>query len=196
MNTKEQVRTADSYGIEAGGEAVADTLPWLALRVRPKWEKLAAEALRAKDCEVFLPSYQKRSRWSDRVKTIDLPLFPGYLFIRANLSGGASLVATPGVVGIWRCGARSAVSHPEEAEALRAAAASGQGAEPWPFLNEGQRVRILCGSMIGVEGVLVQTKNNYRVVLSVEALCRSIAVEVDRSWIEPADGTVRAQRIC
>ena len=158
---------------------------WYAIRVRARWEKVVADALHGKGYDEFLPLYRKRSNWSDRAKEIDLPLFPGYVFFRSGLSGRPPLVTTPGVIGILSFGGRPAIISQREMDAVKAVIHSGANAGPWPYVHEGQRVRILRGPLAGVEGILVRAKSDWRVVLSVEALCRSIAVEVDREWVAP-----------
>jgi transcription antitermination factor NusG len=161
-------------------------LGWYAIRVRPRAEKLVAAALRGKEYEEFLPLYPKRSRWSDRVKVIDCPLFPGYVFCRGSLAGHAPLVTTPSVIGILTFGGKPAIISEQEIDAVKTVLRSGFSAEPWLYLRDGDRVRIVSGSLAGIEGLLVRSKNEWRVVLSVDVLCRSIAVEVDRHWLEPA----------
>jgi transcription antitermination factor NusG len=158
---------------------------WHAIRVRPRWEKTVSEGLRGKQYEEYLPLYRKRNRWSDRQKDVDLPLFPGYVFYRPGLSGQPLLVTTPGVIGILRFGNIPAIVSHQEIEAIRAVAQSGAPAEPWPYLREGQRVRVNRGALVGVEGILIRTKSDWRVVLSVDVLCRSVAVEIYREWVEP-----------
>jgi transcription antitermination factor NusG len=158
---------------------------WRALRVRPRWEKLVAGAIHGKEYEAFLPLYRKRSQWSDRVKEVELPLFSGYVFCRGDFSGGPRLVTTPGVIGILSFGGVPAMISEGEIEAIKSVIQSGLCAEPWPYLREGQRVRVHAGALTGVEGILVRTKNDCRVVLSVEALCRSVAVEVHRECVTP-----------
>ena len=119
------------------------------------------------------------------MQEVDLPLFPGYVFCRSDLSGRPPLVTTPGVIGILGFGGSPAIISPFEIERVKAVIQSGASAGPWPYLCEGQRVRILGGALTGVEGILIRTKGDWRVVLSVEALGRSIAVEVDRDWAMP-----------
>ena len=159
--------------------------PWCAVCVRPRWEKLVAEALAAKEYEQLLPLYRKRSQWADRVKEIELPLFPGYVFCRADFSSGPPLVTTPGVLGLLRFGDTLARISESEIAGMRAIMASGLPAGPWPYLSGGQRVRIDSGSLRGFEGILLQIKNEFRIVLTVEALGRSVSVEIDRASITP-----------
>jgi transcription antitermination factor NusG len=158
---------------------------WCAIKVRPRWEKSVSQILREKNYDEFLPWYQKRQKWSDRVKELTLPLIPGYVFCRSNLGGCAPVVTTPGVVGLLRFGNALAVVSDEEISSLRQVIASKVGAMPWPYLNRGERVCVTCGPLNGLEGIFVQTKRDSRIVISVDALCRSVAVEVDRDWVAP-----------
>jgi transcription antitermination factor NusG len=173
-------RSEQTLRVEAAGHA-----DWCALRVRPRWEKLVAEALAGKGYEQLLPLYRKRSQWSDRVKVVEVPLFAGYVFCRADFSSPVSLVTTPGVLGILRFGGAVARISEDEIAGMRAITASGLPAGPWPYLGKGQHVRIDSGVLRGFEGVLVQIRNEFRLVLTVEALGRSVAVEVDRAHITP-----------
>ncbi len=158
---------------------------WYVIRVRPRSEKLAAAALRGKQYQEFLPLYQKRSRWSDRVKVIEQPLFPGYVFCHAESSGQPPLITTPSVIEILSFGGRPALVSEKEIDDIKAVVRSDLNSEPWPYLREGDRVRIIRGSLAGVEGVLVRSKTDWRMVLSDDILCRSIAVEVERDWAVP-----------
>ena len=165
--------------------SAGDDSPWFAVCVRPRWEKLVAEALPAKGYETLLPLYRKRSQWSDRVKELELPLFPGYVFCRTGSGSEPPLVTTPGVLGMLRFGGSLAQISPMEIAGMKAIVGSGLPAGPWPYLAKGQRVRIETGSMRGFEGILLQIKNEFRLVLTVEALGRSVSVEIDRSLITP-----------
>jgi transcription antitermination factor NusG len=179
----------------AGATAVLSDGPerrsWYAVRVRPRAEKVVAAALRSKQYEEYLPLYRKRSQWSDRVKQVDLPLFPGYVFCRANLSGRPPLVTTPSVIGILTFAGAPAIISEQEIDAIKAVLRSGLATEPFPFLNEGDRARIVRGPLSGVEGILVRVKSEWRIVLSVEVLCRSVAVEIDRDWAIPVGSRSR-----
>lgn len=163
---------------------------WFAVRVRPRSEKLVAKALREKGYQEFLPLYRKRNQWSDRIKNIELPLFPGYVFCRADLLGKPPLISTPSVTGILSFCGKPAIISDREIEAVRLIINSGVHIEPWPFLREGQRVRIERGSLAGVQGIVLRTKSDWRIVLSVEALCRSVAVEIDRECATPVPSFV------
>jgi transcription antitermination factor NusG len=158
---------------------------WYVVCVRLRYEKAAASALREKQYEEYVPLYCKRNRWSDRIKDVYLPLFPGYVFCHGDLLERPSLVTTPGVLGILRFGHSPAIVTDLEIESIRTAINSGLYAEPWPYLRDGQRILIEHGALTGLEGILISLKNRWRVVLSIEALCRSIALEIDREWAVP-----------
>ncbi len=159
--------------------------PWFALRIRSRFEKTTATILRSKGFEEFSPSYRCKRNWSDRVKELDLPLFPGYMFCRFNPLDRFPILSTPGVVSIVGIGKipRSVEDH--EIEQVQAILASGIPAQPWPFLEIGQKVMISGGSLSGLEGFLVNFKNSVRLVVSVTLLQRSVAVEIDRDCIQP-----------
>ena len=158
---------------------------WFAIRTASGREKAAAGQLENKGYEAFLPIYRSRRRWCDRVKELELPLFPGYLFCRFDFNDRLPVLVTPGVKLIVGFGKTPTPVSDGEIEALRRVVASGAAAEPHEYLAIGQRVRIRDGSLAGVEGVLLQVKSSWRIVLSVELLRRSVAVEVDRAAIVP-----------
>ena len=161
------------------------TLPWFGLRTRSNHEKIAANVLSGKGYEQYLPTYKTKRRWSDRVVEMDRPLFPGYVFCRFDPKARLPILTTPGVVSVIGFGNEPAAIEDSEIEAVQAVLRSGLGAEPCPYLREGQRVRVKRGSLEGVEGILTKKKNEFRMVVSVGMLQRSIAVEIDREWIDP-----------
>lgn len=169
-------------------ETVMQSAParWFALTVKPQHERTAALALRLKGFEEFLPLYRARRQWSDRIKTLELPLFPGYVFCRFPVFRKAAVLGTPSVQGIVGFGGVLAPLEDAEIESIRAMVASGCPVGPWPYLRAGQRVRIQAGPLRGLEGVLVSLKDSWRVVVSLHLLQRSVAVEVERDVIGPA----------
>lgn len=129
--------------------------------------------------------YRSKRKWSDRTKELELPLFPGYLFCRFDFSNRLPILITPGVKLIVGFGKIPAPVSCDEIESLRKVVASGATATPWPYLSVGQRVQVRDGALAGVEGLLLQVKNSYRIVLSVDLLQRSVAVELDRASVAP-----------
>ncbi len=165
--------------------------PWWALYTRHQHEKVVTQILTSKGFEVFLPLYESIRRWKDRSKTLSLPLFPCYVFVRGGLSRRSLVVTTPGVHMILYNGERIAVIPNEEIDAIRKAVEGPFRVAPHPFLRCGERVRVTRGSLEGVEGVLTRKKSLYRLVLSVDMLAQSVAVEIDASDVEPASVPAR-----
>ena len=161
-------------------------LSWHAIYTRHQHEKAVADILSRKGFEIFLPQYTSTREWKDRRKEISLPLFPSYVFIRGGLDGMLQIVMTPGVCWLVSLGERVAVIPQEEIDAVRRLIASSLRLEPHPFLKCGDWVRIASGPLEGMEGILVRKKGAFRLVLSVEMLQKSVAVEVDVSTVERA----------
>jgi transcription antitermination factor NusG len=162
-----------------------DALPWYALRVRPRFEKQIASTLLSKGYEGFLPLYRHRRRWSDRIREVQLPLFPGYLFCRFDINRRLPILITPGVIQVVGIGKMPYPVEDSEVEALQSIVISGLRTEPHSYLNLGQRVRIEIGPLAGAEGILTAIKGKCRLIVSVTLLQRSVAVEVDESWVLP-----------
>jgi transcription antitermination factor NusG len=160
---------------------------WFALQVWTRKESAVAAELQAKGFECFLPMYTSIRQWSDRVKQVELPLFPGYLFCRFELNNRRPLIVTPGVLQIVGVGKSPAPLDDAEISALQLAAASELPRQPWPYLSTGTRVRVAHGNLSGLDGILINFKGNHRVVLSVSLLQRSVALEVDLSWVMPLE---------
>jgi transcription antitermination factor NusG len=158
---------------------------WWALYTRHQHEKVVAEMLGTKGFDVFLPLYESIRRWKDRSKTLWLPLFPCYVFVRGSLERRLQVVSTPGVHMALTNGERIATVPEEEIEAIRRTVEGAMRVEPHPFLKVGERVRVTRGTLEGVEGILVRKKNLYRLVLSVNMLAQSVAVEIDAADVEP-----------
>jgi transcription termination/antitermination protein NusG len=157
---------------------------WYAVCTRHQHEKVAARILVEKAFEVFLPLYKARRRWQDRIKEISVPLFPGYLFVCEGRDRWLQILNTTGVSSIVSCGGRPAAIPFSEVEAVRQIVESTLRVEPHPFLRSGDWVRVKYGPIAGVEGILLRKKSTARLVLSVEMLGKSAAVEVDATHVE------------
>ncbi len=166
----------------------ANELPWYALYTRHQHEKTVARILESQGFEIFLPVQQTAHQWKDRMKPLSLPLFPCYVFLKGDLQRRVDIVKTPGLHAIVSSGGQPAAIPPVEMETLRRVVESGACAEPHPFLKCGDLVRIKRGPLTGIEGILVRKKNIYRLILSVEMLAKSVAVEVDALLVEPLNG--------
>lgn len=156
---------------------------WFALTVKPNHEKTVASVLRSRALEEFLPLYRVRNRWSDRVKELQVPLFPSYVFCRFTFAQRMRVLTIPSVTCIVGFGGEPAPIPDGEIDAVQKLVASRLPLGPWPFLKVGQRVRIDHGALRDVEGILLQIKDSYRVVVSIEMLQRSVAVTIDRDMI-------------
>jgi len=167
---------------------IGDVVPgaWYALYTRHQHEKAVAHILSNKGLEIFLPLYTVAHRWQDRTKQLSLPLFPCYVFLRGGLDRRLQVLTTPGLYSIVGCAGRPAVIPEVEIDAVRRVVESYLRVEPHPFLRCGGWVRVKSGPLLGLEGILVRKKNDFRLVLSVELLGRSAAVEVDVWMVEPS----------
>jgi transcription antitermination factor NusG len=182
METKEvagRMAMAGAIGMNA--------LEWFAIHTRSRHEKSIAARLDAQATETFLPLHRSRHTWKNGVHAeVDLPLFPCYLFARIASGDRLRLLQTPGVLGFAATTARP-TAIPDEEIALLRTATEKLTAEPHPYLNCGERVRIVAGPLAGMEGILMRRKQEWRVVISIEAILRSIAVEVSEFEIEPVE---------
>ena len=158
-------------------------LPWYGIRTKPKHENVAAASLKGKGFQEYAPVYRSRRRWSDRTVESYLPLFPGYVFCRFDASRRLPILTTPGVLSVVGFGNGPTPIPDDEIEAIQRIVTSGVAAEPCPFLKEGQRIRITQGSLEGLEGILLKKKADWRMVVSVSMLQRSVSVEIDSAWI-------------
>jgi transcription antitermination factor NusG len=165
--------------------------PWFAIRVKSRTEKVVSTIARNKGYEEFLPLYQCRRKWSDRFKSVELPLFPGYVFCRLNPEFRLPVLTIPGVMSFVGIGKVPVPIDDAEIAAIQGAIGAGLLAEPYPFLEVGQRVRLAEGPLAGTEGFLVDIRKQQRIVVSVSMLRRSIAVEINRNWVRPLDPSGR-----
>lgn len=159
--------------------------PWYALKVRTAMEPRVKIALENKDLPVFLPTWQDCRRYSDRIKRVCTPLFPGYLFCRVNLSKRLPVLTTPGVDSIVGFGGEPCPIEDREIDSIRQAVDSGSSATPWPYLRAGETVRIQFGPLTGLEGIVTRADGKERLILSIHLLQRSIALEIERTHVRP-----------
>src|SRR5215470_2561297 len=158
---------------------------WNAIYTRHQHEKIVADNLARCGVEIFLPTYTVIRQWTDRKKHLSLPLFPCYVFLRGGFEQRWKILAMPSVHSFVMFGSRPAPIPDPEIEAIREAVESGLRVEPHPFLSCGDWVRVKSGPLADIEGILVRKKGSYRLVLSVQHLGKSIAVEVDAFSVQP-----------
>lgn len=168
-------------------EAESASIPtfWWALYTRHQHERSVCSVLSSKGFEVFLPLYESVRRWKDRNKLLSLPLFPCYVFVRGGLERRLQVLTTPGVHMILTRGDSVATIPEVEIQAIQRSLDSSFRVEPHPFLKCGDRVRVIRGSLEGVEGILVRRKSMCRLILSVEMLAQSVAVEINATDVVP-----------
>jgi transcription antitermination factor NusG len=152
---------------------------WHALFTRHQHEKAVALGLSNKNHEVYLPVYHSVRQWQDRAKQISLPLFPCYVFIRGGLDRQLEIVTTPGVLYVVAWGGCPAVVPQTQLDSVRRMIDSRLTVETHPYLQCGDRVRVKTGPLMGLEGILTRTKGVARLVVTMELLGRSAAVEID-----------------
>lgn len=161
---------------------------WYAIYTHPRSEKKVSAFLRLQGVENFLPLYSKVSRWKNGVKAkIDLPLFPGYLFVRVKFIDRLIVLKAPSVAAIVSRGSQP-TALPDQEVAVLKARLSQVSAEPHPFMCVGDKVRVKSGPLEGLEGFLVHKKNQTRFVLSMDLIMQAMSVEIDPCDIEPISG--------
>lgn len=160
------------------------SLKWFAVYTSPRHEKAVVRQLDARHLESFLPLYSSVRRWKNGCRvTVDRPLFPSYVFVRFERRNSVKVLQTPGVLSIVSSGREPSALPCAEIESLRAGLTLRQF-EPTPYLVAGEKVRITAGSLEGMIGLLVRRKNDYRVVLTLDLIRQSVAVEVGADEIE------------
>jgi len=158
---------------------------WVALVVRPRAERNVQKGLANMGLETFVAWHGVRRRWADRIKILEQNLIPGYVFCQSTFADRMAVMHQAGVERVVSFNRAPALIPDDEIAALRRAVRSELPLGPWPYLKAGQRVRIEKGALAGMEGTLARESSGWRIVVSVSALQRSIAVEVDRDMIAP-----------
>ena len=156
---------------------------WYALQVRPRFERIAASYLTNRGYDGFLPVYTSRRSWSDRTKTLELPLFPGYTFCRFNAEKRRPVLLAPGVLSIVGIGNIPVAVSEEEIRAIQTITASGLQYGPGPEVRAGQRVRVERGSLAGLEGTIGPVQSDLRLIVAFPLIRRSVSVEISRESI-------------
>jgi transcription termination/antitermination protein NusG len=152
---------------------------WYALYTCANHEKRVAAELHARTVEHFLPIYRSVRRWKDRRVTLDLPLFPGYVFVHLALRNRLDVVKIPSVVRLVGFNGLPTALPDTEMEIMRSGLSDRLRAEPHPFLTVGRRVRVLSGPLAGLEGIVLRRKKQLRFVISLDLIMRSVAVEMN-----------------
>ncbi|MFQ5738566.1 MAG: UpxY family transcription antiterminator [Acidobacteriota bacterium] len=160
-------------------------LKWYAVYSRSRHEKVVAEALWHKQIECFLPFRETLSKWKDRRKLVQFPLFPGYLFVHVPIRvRKLDILKVPSVVRIIGFNGIPESIPDDQIQAVKTLVFNKMELDPYPYLREGDRVRIVRGPLRGMEGVLVEKKNRFTFVLSIDLIQQSVACEIDAADVE------------
>jgi transcription antitermination factor NusG len=187
MSLAELTLPAANCGVELGAPELPGAFEephWYAVYTCVNQERRVASEIAARGVEHFLPVYRSVRRWKDRRVTLELPLFPGYLFTRLALRDRLRVLQIRNVVRFVGFAGQAAALPEEEMNRLRAGLSGDVLAEPHPFLTAGRRVRVRSGPLAGVQGFLLRRKGKARFVVSVELIMRSMAVEMDEADLE------------
>jgi transcription antitermination factor NusG len=157
---------------------------WYASYTSANHEKRVAEQLAQRSIEYFLPLYHSVRRWKDRRTQLQLPLFPGYVFVRLALRDRLRVLQIPGVAKLVGFNGTPTALPVEEIEALKRGLACGVSAQPHPFLTVGRRVRVVAGPLEGLEGIIIRKKNRLRLIISLDLIHRAAAVEVEAADLQ------------
>lgn len=175
--------------VRGGAQLSADAqLRWYAAYTCANHEKRVAEQLTVRSVEHFLATYSSKRQWRDRRVKLEVPLFPGYVFVRLALRNRLQTLQVPGLVRLVGFNGMPTALPDDEIGGLKEGLTSGVHMEPHPFLTVGRRVRITSGPFVGLEGIVKRKKKNLRVVISLEIIQRSVAVDVN-AWDIVACGT-------
>ena len=157
---------------------------WYALWTRSRHEQVVREQLERKHIEAFLPTVIKWSRWKDRKKKIDWPLFPGYCFARFDVHERLPVLKCAGVVNIISFDGEPAPIPEHEIDSIRQLVESDLAYDPCPLIKEGMMVEVVHGPLRGVIGRLVRKNEKARLVLSVDLIGQAVSVEVDAADVK------------
>ena len=163
----------------------SDSICWYAAYTWAHHEKRVAQELAERGVHCFLPLYRSLRRWKDRRQELELALFPGYVFVRIALRDRLRVLQLPSVVHLVGSRGQPSPLPESEMDGLRQGLSNQVYGEPHPYLKIGRRVRVVHGPLAGAEGILIRKKDRFRVVLSIDLIMRSVALEVDAADLEP-----------
>src|SRR4051812_17545551 len=176
------------------GEVVARTnleFPqWFVVHTSAQREKKVSTYLLQAGVEQFLPVYESRRRWKDRVVTLETPLFTGYVFVKIPLLEKLRVLSAPGVARFVCQNGKPAAIPDEDIERVKSGLV--KGAIPHPYLTVGRRVAVTSGPLMGTSGILVRKKNNLRLVVNIDSIARAMAIEVSEADVQPETVTSRS----
>ncbi len=159
---------------------------WLAAYTRSRHEHQVARQLGEKSLEYLLPTYERLIRWSDRIKRVNAPLFPGYVFVNICERERVLLLETAGIVQLVSVAGAPACLSDEDVDRLRLCCFGSPDVEPHPYLRIGRRIRVKHGPFTGWEGTLLEKQNSRRLVVNIEQIMKSVSINIHSADVEPA----------
>jgi len=157
---------------------------WYALYLRSRYEKHAHHALQDKGVESFLPLVEEVHTWSDRKKRVEEPLFRGYLFVRTDLTNKLAILQTDGVVHFVGIGGKVSPIPDEQINWVRILVRHPDRVLRESYIAEGERVRVIAGPFIGLQGYVLKVKSSTRVVVSLDVIAQSVSVDIEPAFLE------------
>jgi len=157
---------------------------WYAVYTIVRHEKAVNNALRERELETFLPLREVTRQWKDRKKRVQLPLFPGYIFVHSTVSDRLSILKTPGIVRILGASGKPLPVPDEQVAAIRKLLESRLPFDPYPYFNEGKKVFVIHGPLQGINGIILERRGFNKLILSVDLIKRAVSVEVDIESVE------------
>jgi len=157
---------------------------WYAVYTIVRHEKAVDTALREKEVETFLPLREVISQWKDRKRRVQFPLFPGYMFVHANIEDRLSILKTPGIVRLLGASGKPLPVPDEQVEAIRKLLESKLPFDPYPYFRKGKKVIVINGPLQGVTGIILERRGLSRLILSVDLIKRAVSVEIDNENVE------------
>jgi transcription antitermination factor NusG len=162
-----------------------DDTHWYAARTRSNHEKRVAERMGDRNIEHLLPLYSSRRQWKDRKVSLSMPLFPGYLFVRLCVRDRLRVLEVPGVAGLVGTRSQAVPLADDEIRAIQGCVNATSRIAPHPYLSVGNRVRVRSGPFCGIEGIIVRTNHQARLVISLSLIQSSASLEIDQFELEP-----------
>ena len=189
MESSEETLAVDTalaaVRVQFGCDPYAGMRRWYALYVRSRHEKVVESGLKGKGYVAFSPFYRTKRKRVDRITEIDVALFPGYVFCHFDSNKRLPILMTPGIVRIVGSGNRPEPVDDHEIASIQTIALSGRPVQPWPFVRSGQRIRLQAGPLVGAEGIFLQVKDEYHLIVSITLLQRAISVVIEKDVVAP-----------
>jgi len=163
-----------------------ENLQWYALQTRSRHEKVVAEELWQKKIECFLPLVERKSQWKDRKKLVQFPVFPGYLFVHADIrKNRLDILEVRSVVRLVGFANKPEPIPEHQIQAVREMVFNQMEIDPYPYISAGRRMRIVRGPLRGLEGILIEKTKRFSFVISIDLIQQSVACQIDASDVEP-----------